>query len=62
MEQILKKMFFSQIYQHVYPLQKKLGTKTRTSKLRFPKFMSRLTAYLEKKDNEDPKYLKGTKE
>ena len=59
MEQIYKKMFISQILVHVCHSPKKLETKTRTSKLRFPKFMSRLTAYLEKKNNEDPKYLKG---
>ena len=62
MAQILKKMFFSQILTHVLSSQKKLEHKTRTNKLRFPKFMLQLIAYLKKKDNEDPKYLKGEKD
>ena len=61
MELKYRKMFFSQIYQHVYPMQKKLETKTHINKLRFLKFILPLTVYLKKKDNEDPKYLKGIK-
>ena len=52
-------MSTSMIWIRVLDMQRKLGVKTHTSKLRFPKFMLRLTAYLRKKDNEDPKYLKG---
>jgi hypothetical protein len=54
-------MSISLIWIRALDMQKKLGAKTRTSKLRFPKFMLQLTAYLRKKDNEDPKYLKGKK-
>tara|TARA_R100000908_G_C3671347_1_gene94078 strand:- start:94 stop:279 length:186 start_codon:yes stop_codon:yes gene_type:complete len=61
MELKYRKMFFSQIYQHVYPMQKKSETKTHTNKQPGHRFMSRLIAYLKKKDNEDPKYLKGKK-
>ena len=32
---------------------------TPTKKLRFPKFILPLIEYFKKKDNEDPKYLKG---
>ena len=59
MERILKKMSFSLILIRVSNLQKKFEHKTRTNKLRFPKFMLRLIAFLKKKDNDDPKYLKG---
>ena len=59
MERIYKNVFFSRILIHVSPLRRKFEHKTRTNKLRFPKCMSPLIADLKKKDNEDPKYLKG---
>ena len=62
MERILKKMSFSLILIRVSNLQKKFEHKTRINKLRFPKFMLQLIAYLKKKDNENPKYLKGKKD
>ena len=59
MERTYKNVFFSQILTHVSPLQRKFEHKTRTSRQRLAKFMLPLIAYLKKKDNEDPKYLKG---
>tara|TARA_R100000988_G_scaffold27364_3_gene13251 strand:- start:138 stop:323 length:186 start_codon:yes stop_codon:yes gene_type:complete len=61
MERILKKMSFSMILILASNMQKKSEAKTRTSKRLFPKFMSRLTAYLKKKNDEIPKYLQGKK-
>ena len=40
------------IWIRVLDMQRKSEPKTRTSKLRFPKFMLRLTAFLRKKNKE----------
>ena len=48
MERAYRNVFFSQILTHVSPLQRKFEHKIRTNKLRFPKFMLRLIAYLKK--------------
>ena len=54
-------MSISQILILASNMQKKSETKTHTNKQPGQRFMSRLIAYLKKKDNEDPKYLKGKK-
>jgi hypothetical protein len=48
MERIYKNVSFSLILIRASNLQRKFVHKTRTSKLRFPKFMSQLTVYLKK--------------
>ena len=55
-------MSTSMIWIRALDMQKKSEVKTHTNKQHFQGFMLRLTAYLKKKDDEIPKYLKGKNE
>jgi len=48
MELKYRKMFFSQIYQHVYPMQKKSETKTHTNKQPGQRFTLQPIVFLRK--------------